>query len=59
MSICPEAAESLRGSEKGRFAETDSFFAGCQVGVQSNRLCTLTVMVEELLLHGRGFKEQW
>ena len=25
------------------------------VGVQSNRLCTLTVLVEELLLHERRF----
>ena len=59
MSICPEAAGGLGRTGKGSFAETGSFFAGCRVGVQSNRLCTLTSMVEALLLHGYGFKEQW
>lgn len=55
MSTHPEAAKAYEGRGKGEAAEIGSaLFANDPVGVQPNRLRTLTLQqVEELLLHGQ------
>lgn len=51
MSISPEAAEACEREGKGKPPKRVTA-AGHQVGVQLNRLCTLTAFaMEALLLH--------
>ena len=54
MSISPETVESQMDRERS-IRRNMQFPQAVVVGVQSNRLCTLTVLVEELLLHERRF----
>lgn len=59
MSTCPETTGSKKDSGKEHSPKRGSSRKTVCVGVQSNRLCTLTVLVEELLLHERKKMEQW
>ena len=58
MSICPETAESLKDRERN-IRRNMQFPQAAAVGVQSNRLCTLTAWWRSYCFMNVDLMEQW